>query len=218
MDQRRAGRPSTAVLDRSRIGDAALVLVDESGDFTLPELARRLGVQTSSLYHHVDGRAGVVELLRERIGQEIDDSQLDRRPWDAALTGFCRSYRAAFAAHPRVVPLLTTATIRSPEVLVAYDKMIVLLEEMGVRPQQAMAFLTACENFIIGCALDLAAPDVMWEIPEGADVPHLAEALAVQESPEHRADNAFEYGLATLLGTLRTTVGSGVVDPAGVGR
>lgn len=203
-NQRGAGRPRSAILDRARIGEAALALVDETGDFTLPELARRLGVQTPSLYHHVDGRAGVVELLRERIGMEIDSSQLDLRPWDAALAGFFRSYRAVFAAHPRVIALLATTTIRDPQVLAAYDRMVLLLEEIGVPPHQAMAYLTACENFVIGSALDLAAPDVMWDIPADVQVPHLATALAAQEHPHTRADNAFEYGLATLLQTLGT--------------
>ena len=211
---RRAGRPSRAVLDRDRIGAAALALVDQTGDFTMPELARRLGVQTASLYHHVEGRAGVVELLREQISREMDASELDQRPWTAALAGFFRSYRAVFAAHPRVVPLLTTTTVGSPETIAAYDKMVALLVDAGVATDQAMACLTACENFVIGSALDLAAPEVMWEIPEGVDAPHLASALAAQSNPKSRANTAFEYGLATLLGTLeRSAQGSTPTSP-----
>lgn len=202
VDQRRVGRPSRPVLDRRRIGAAALKLVDETGGFTLPELARRLGVQTPSLYHHVDGRAGVVELLREHMGRDIDTSHLERRPWDVALRGFLRSYRAVFAAHPQAIPLLATSAVRSPEVLAAYEKMLVLLEEVGVPRGEAMAILTACENFVIGSALDFAAPAVMWELPDDVDAPHLASALADQTSPEHRADNAFEFGLSTLLASI----------------
>jgi AcrR family transcriptional regulator len=199
---RRVGRPSRSVLDRDRIGAAALMLVDQSGDFTMPELARRLGVQTASLYHHVEGRAGVVELLREQIAKEMDTSQLDQQPWTVALAGFFRSYRAVFAAHPRVVPLLTTTTIASPATIAAYDTMVALLADAGVPTDQAMACLTACENFVIGSGLDLAAPEVMWEIPDGVEAPHLASALAAQRNPESRANTAFEFGLATLLGAL----------------
>lgn len=199
---RPAGRPAHTVLDRARIGAAALALVDQTGDFTMPALARRLGVQTASLYHHVDGRAGVVELLRERVGHEMDADQLRKRPWDLALAGFFRSYRAAFAAHPRVVPLLTTAPVRAPEIIAAYEEMVGLLEEVGVPVDQAMACLTACENFVIGSALDSAAPDVMWEIPPDLDAPRLRSALAAQANPDHRANNAFEFGLTTLLSTL----------------
>jgi AcrR family transcriptional regulator len=200
---RPAGRPARTLLDRARIGAAALALVDETGDFTMPALARRLGVQTASLYHHVDGRAGVVELLREQIGREMDAGQLAERPWDVALTGFFRSYRAVFAAHPRVVPLLTTAPIRAPEIIAGYEKMVAILqEEVGVPVDHAMECLTACENFVIGSALDSAAPDVMWEIPPDVEAPHLSSALAAQANPESRANNAFEFGLTTLLSTL----------------
>jgi AcrR family transcriptional regulator len=203
VTQRRAGRPRKALLDRARIGEVALEVVDESGDFTLPELARRLGVQTASLYHHVNGRAGVIELLRERIIEEMDPRPLDDRPWDVALSGFFRTYRNAFAAHPRVVPLLTTSTIRAAKVIEAYDKMMGLLAEAGIPVTRALEILTALENHVIGSALDLAAPEVMWEIPEGVDAPRLAAALEAQGSALGRAERAFDFGMETLLAALR---------------
>jgi AcrR family transcriptional regulator len=205
--QRRAGRPRKALLDRARIGEAALALVDQTGDFTLLELARRLGVQPASLYHHVDGRAGVVEVLREQIGDAMDPAPLENESWDLALAGFFRSYRDVFAAHPRVVPLLTTATIRSEVVIRAYDRMIRRLADAGIPADQAMTILTAVENFVIGSALDLAAPDVMWEVPEGVEAPALAAALAAQPSRDKRADVAFEQGLTRLLASLTAEFG-----------
>ncbi|MYW17301.1 TetR family transcriptional regulator, partial [Streptomyces sp. SID2955] len=74
------GRPRTPLLDRERITTTALRLVDETGDFSVPQIARRLGVQTGSVYHHVDGRDGIVELLRERVCAAIDPATLDRTP------------------------------------------------------------------------------------------------------------------------------------------
>ena len=85
--QRRSGRPRTALLDRDRIGAAALALVDQTGDFTLPELAQQLGVRTASLYHHVDGRAGVIELLRAKVKDEMDVTTLDDPSWQVAIGG-----------------------------------------------------------------------------------------------------------------------------------
>ncbi|GAA3664354.1 TetR/AcrR family transcriptional regulator C-terminal domain-containing protein [Nocardioides ginsengisoli] len=210
ITQRRAGRPRKAVLDRAKIGRAALELVDETGDVNLPELARRLGVTTSSLYHHVDGRSGVIELLREQVSTEMDVATLEQHSWDAAIPAFFRSYRSVFAAHPRVVPLLTTTTVRSPQVLAAYDRMVVLLEEVGFPVDRAMEVLTAVESFVVGSALDLAAPDVMWEIPAGVETPRLAAALAHQRDATHRAEAAFECGLRMILtgvgAELRQTV------------
>lgn len=206
--RRRAGRPRTAVLDRQRIGEAALELVDETGDFTLPELARRLGVQTGSLYHHVEGRAGVIELLREQISDQMDPTPLQQHRWDVAIAEFFRSYRAVFAAHPRVVPMLTTTTVRSPRVIAAYEKMAAQLADSGIPISRTMEILTALESFAIGSALDLAAPEVMWEIPDGVDAPHLAAALAAQETPADRAERAFEVGLTTLLDAVRAEAAS----------
>jgi len=207
ITKRGAGRPRKALLDRDRIGVVALELVDASGDFTLPELARRLGVQTASLYHHVDGRAGVIELLREQVSGAMDPTTLDDEPWDVALARFFRSYRQVFAAHPRVVPLLTTATIRSASVIHAYDRMVARLEEAGIPPEKAMRILTALDNFVIGSALDLAAPDVMWEVPEGVVVPALSAALAAQPVNRKRADEAFEEGLGRLLASVAAEFG-----------
>jgi AcrR family transcriptional regulator len=207
ITQRRAGRPRKAVLDRERIGEAALALVDETGDFTLPALARRLGVQPASLYHHVDGRSGVVELLREQVNDAMDPTPLEDEPWNLALAGFFRSYRDVFAAHPRVVPLLTTATVRSAKVIRAYDRMVSRLTEAGIPPEKAMTILTALDSFVIGSALDLAAPEVMWEVPDGVDAPALTSALAAQPLNHKRADDAFEEGLTRLLDSVAAEFG-----------
>jgi AcrR family transcriptional regulator len=199
---RPAGRPRRAVLDKDRIAEAAMAIVDETGDFTLPELARRLGVQAASIYHYVDGRAGVIELLRGRIGGLIDPAPLERQPAEVALRAYFRSYRDVFAAHARVLPLLATTTVRSPEVIPAYERVIALLRETGVPPGDVMAVLTAMENFILGSALDLAGPEVMWDVPPGVEAPFLNEALAAQPEGTRRADRAFELGLDTMLGLM----------------
>ncbi|GAA2111109.1 TetR/AcrR family transcriptional regulator C-terminal domain-containing protein [Kitasatospora saccharophila] len=189
------GRPSKALLDRERIGATALALVDESGDFSVPQIARRLGVQTASVYHHVDGRAGIVELLRVQVSAAIDLTTLDLRPWDAALEAWARSYRAAFAAHPRTILLLTTSQVAAPEVLDQYERAAALLLDSGFPPPTAMPLLTAVENLVLGSVLDLAAPETVWD--PTADTPRLAEAL--RAAGPGRSDAAFDLALTALL-------------------
>jgi hypothetical protein len=65
---------------------------------------------------------------------DMDFSPTDLRPWTVACDWVARSYRASFAAHPRVVPLLTTHPVRSPGVLAACDKVFSVLREAG-RPE-----------------------------------------------------------------------------------
>lgn len=165
------GRPRTSLLDRERITTTALQLVDEQGDFSVPQIAKRLGVQTGSVYHHVDGRDGIVELLRERVASAIDPKTLDITPWDAALESWARSYRAAFAAHPRAIPLLMTSPVRAPRVLEQYERAVALLLNAGFAPHSVMPLLIALENLILGSALDLTAPETMWELTEETATP-----------------------------------------------
>ncbi|MGP3959719.1 TetR/AcrR family transcriptional regulator C-terminal domain-containing protein [Nonomuraea sp. 3N208] len=187
------GRPRTPLLDRERITTTALELVDAHGEFSVPQIARRLGVQTGSVYHHVDGRDGIVELLRERVAQHIDVTALDLRPWDAALTAWARSYRAAFAAHPRAIPMLMTSPVRAPRVLEQYERAVILLLDAGFPLPDVMPVIVALENVVLGSALDLAAPETMWEIADDTATPRLAEAL--DAIGDNRADRAFELAL-----------------------
>jgi AcrR family transcriptional regulator len=195
------GRPRTPLLDRERITTTALELVDEKGEFSVPQIARRLGVQTGSLYHHVDGRDGIVELLRERVSAGIDIATLDVRPWDEALRAWARSYRAAFAAHPRAIPLLMTNPVRAPRVLEQYERAVSLLLDTGFPPPDVMPVIVALENVVLGSALDLSAPEAMWELADDTATPRLAEAL--EAAGERRADRAFELALEGFLSHAR---------------
>jgi hypothetical protein len=84
----------------------------------------------------------------------------------------------------------------------AYERLAALLLEIGIPAGDVMALLTAVENFILGSALDLAAPEIMWDIPDGVEAPHLTEALAAQPAGTRRADRAFELGLDTMLSLM----------------
>ena len=46
-------RPSKNILSPSIIAEAALTMVERDHDFTIPGIAKELGVNPSSLYHHV---------------------------------------------------------------------------------------------------------------------------------------------------------------------
>ncbi|MFE0860537.1 TetR/AcrR family transcriptional regulator [Streptomyces rochei] len=207
------GRPRKALLDRTRIGRTALELVDETGDFTLPEVARRLGVQTASVYHHVDGRAGVIELLRDRVADGLDAGALDQRPWDTALTLWARSYRAAFAAHPRAIPMLMTAPVRAPRVIEQYERLAGLLLETGFAPEAVMPIITGLDNIVLGSALDMSAPQEMWVVAGDAEAPHLALAQSAAARPA-RAERAFDLTLAGFVDHCRGLLEEGRPAPA----
>ncbi len=54
---------------------------------------------------------------------------------------------------------------------------------------------------MLGSALDLAAPEAMWELTDRTPTPRLAGALAAVG--DGRADRAFEVGLTAFLNHAR---------------
>ena len=209
--RRRVGRPSEQVLSRVRIIETALDLFDEHGgeSFGMRDLASRLGVRASALYNHVANKDDVLRGIREVVAGRISVVELERDPWDRALAAWARSYRAAFAAHPPTVAMLAVMPFDpESEVFPAYDRIIRLLVAEGWSRAEALNVLVAIESFILGSALDAAAPADMLHPGDRDDVPSFTAAYAeraarVAESGTSPAELAFESGLRLLIGGLR---------------
>nr|WP_079085694.1 TetR/AcrR family transcriptional regulator C-terminal domain-containing protein [Streptomyces dysideae] len=84
-----------------------------------------------------------------------------------------------------------------------YERAVTLLLNAGFAAGEVMPLLIALENLVLGSALDLAAPEKMWELTDGTPTPRLAEAPAAVG--EGRADRAFEVGLTGFLSLARAT-------------
>jgi AcrR family transcriptional regulator len=174
-------------------------LVNTTGEFTIPELARRLKVSPSSLYNHVSGREQIVELLREQAMSAVvlpaDDQD---RPWNETVAEIMRSYRRSYARYPRLIPLLTTHAVNSGHAFTMYNALATTLNRAGFSDGDTLRVITLMDCFVLGSALDLAAPVEPWE--SGAEVgPELAAALATGGAKPARADDAFEFGLDVVL-------------------
>jgi AcrR family transcriptional regulator len=193
------GRPPVPLLSTDRIASAALDLVNSGGGFTIPELARKLKVSPSSLYNHVSGREQIVELLRERAMSEVElPADSPDRPWTDVVADIMRSYRRSYARYPRLIPLLTLHAVNSSQAFRMYNALAVTLRRAGFDPADTLRVITLLDCFVLGSALDLAAPEAPWE--SGAEVgPELAAALAASSPKPDRADDHFEFGLAVLL-------------------
>lgn len=106
--------PPKAGLDHAAVVQAAVALADTAGieQFTLADLATRLGVRTPSLYNHVAGLAGLRRDLAV-LGTRQLCARMSRaaigKSGDAATLAVAQAYRAFVAAHPG----LYAATVRS---------------------------------------------------------------------------------------------------------
>ncbi|OXM65872.1 TetR family transcriptional regulator [Amycolatopsis vastitatis] len=190
------------LLDTDAILDAALACVDATGRLTMAELATRLGVSASSIYHHFSGRTAIVEALRERMATAIDPPPLDESDWGEQIGRWMRGYRRVLAEHPALIPLLNEQTMTAGPVLHAYESIAVLLRRTGVPVREIVLWIGALDCYALGAALDLAAPDEVWRL-ERDDLPTLGAAIGAAPRGRDRADEAFDLGLDALLTGLR---------------
>ncbi len=201
-------RPRQAILSKRLIFSSALELIDKTGRFTVPELAQRLGVSVSSLYHHVAGRAAVVEGIRGLLAEQIDGADA-ARPWPERVRRWAESYRAAFAGHPAAIPLLVGQTITDSTTLAAYDTIAEVLTGAGLTGEQVVTAVIMLDTLCLGAALDTAAPTTVWSA-DGRDSA-LGRALAAVPVGAEPSRTAFERQLTLIIDSLaeQTAVRSG---------
>lgn len=113
----RSHRPAPArePLTRERIVETALTYCDTHGysAMTMRSLAAELGVQPMSLYHHVEGREGIIAgMIEAMLAQtEIAASASDWREWVDKVFDALRSIARR---HPGALEVVLTAPTSGP--------------------------------------------------------------------------------------------------------
>lgn len=200
------------MLSRERIVRAALTLIDEVGAdaFSVNALATRLEVSPSSLYNHVSGKDDLLIGVQEVITDAIESAMFATQSWADAAAAWARSYRAAFVRHPHAIPLFATSPVAGAiRTMQMYERVVRGFEHAGWVPERIIPAVIALESFILGSALDAAAPTGLLS-PGGASdhVPQLSAAVEAHEraaaaSSMSGADVAFETGLTAMISGLQ---------------
>lgn len=199
------GRPTRPLLSRRAIAEAALALVDQEGPeaASVRRIAGKLNVHPTSLYNHVPTRGDIIEDVRGLISQNIDSSALEEQPWKHGVLAWAHSYRNAFAAHPRIIPLLMTSRASSPVTLSMYDTFVAAARKEGWDLPDILPLLTAMESFILGSVLDMTGPAVLFDpVGQEENIPDFAAAYATltsQDPEDPVATRAFELGMQMLI-------------------
>lgn len=195
-------RPRQPLLSRQRIVEVATTIVDAEGLDALStrRLAEELGVRAPSLYNHFGTKDEIVDAVGDAIVAGVDLSMFGRDPWPDALAAWGRAYRAAFAAHPNVVPFLARGPARRPAQLRLADAVYGALVEAGWPPSYATRIGATMRYFVAGSALGSFALGFVDDpaLYEGR-YPHLGDAHKLREHRSRVDDGAFELGLTTLV-------------------
>lgn len=181
QEKPKRGRPAKAKLTEDGIATAALELIDERGwaAFSMNALAVKLNVRTPSLYHHIEGQAELIDLVRIRIVRKIETASLAKLDWEQAIRVFGMSYYRAFVGHPNVIQILSVTPINDPETFQMYEAFLAALDREGWSGERALEILSGLEYLALGSAYEANASAAMLnaERARASNAPILARSI-----------------------------------------
>ncbi|MEO3829145.1 TetR/AcrR family transcriptional regulator C-terminal domain-containing protein [Actinomadura sp. B10D3] len=202
-------RPSKPLLSRESIAAAALEMTSETGGFTVPDLARRLGVRPSSLYNHVSGRAEIVELIRRRLHEAMAVRVDVAGDWAEVIRHVASAQRASMARHPWVIPLLATSPAGLDDTITTLENVATVLSRAGFADRDVMLAIAMIDIVTIGASLDLVSPEDLYPAEVLAEATTLARVVRSAPPGVTRADAAFEFTLELVIEALRARLRRG---------
>ena len=198
-------RPTTAKLDQARIRAAALALVDAEGleGLSMRRLATALDVSAASLYFHYATKDELLEAVAADVLANVDTAAFTRG-WEPGVRAWARSLRAALAAHPRLVPVLSHAPGRRTDALQRADDVHGGLVAAGWPPREATMIGAAAKYLVFGAALGSFAEGFAADPEVYADrYPHLGQAHRLAARAAEVDRESFEFALEQLIAGLR---------------
>jgi len=199
-------RPTTPLLSRALIVEAAVAIIDSEGTdgLSMRRLASALGVRSPSIYHHFRNKDEILGAVVDGIHARIDLGRAGP-DWETALTSYAYQLRAALIEHPHVVEFLALRPVTKDAGLRIYEHMISTLMRAGWTVTFSRDVTIAVENLVYGAALMANAPNIELTADLRARYPTLASFA--DQPPHERPDDGFETGFRALIEGLRQTRG-----------
>jgi AcrR family transcriptional regulator len=145
-------------------------------------VARELGVEAMSLYHHVAGKDALLDAVVERIFASIELPELER-PWRTAMRERAVSARGVLAAHPWALGLIESRRTPSRSLLRHHDRVLGCLLRAGFSPTLAGHAFSVIDAYVYGFVL--TESNLPFTVDEGAEayVEELGALLSAEELP-----------------------------------
>jgi AcrR family transcriptional regulator len=199
-------------LTRDRVIEAALRVMDEEGleAVSMRRVAREVGVEAMSLYHHVEDKEDLLDGICEHVmaGFEFPEPVED---WAENCRRGARAWRRLLQSHPAVMRLLAEqrGPVRTVDPMRPMEFALRLLRGAGLSDRDTAQAFHAFGGYIQGFVMM-----ELGSIAGGTDEAHLkAHAELVSALPEEfealvavspyfaecGADEQFEFGLDLLI-------------------
>ncbi len=197
-------RPSKPLISRSAAVQASIDIIDNEGldAFSLPRLAKHMGVQAPSLYHHFADKSEILSAIARYIGGEAV-TRPRRAPgpdWPEYFVALGLNFRQSVLRHRNAAPILVEHLPR--ETLTgSFEHAAAFLNDSGVPVEVHIEILDGIETLCIGAVLVEAVRRSRGRhVPfPGVDPvahPHLTKAL---DSNELTAKQLFAERIRSFL-------------------
>lgn len=146
-------RANQTQLTREQIVAAAMKLIDEHGleGYSMRQLGVELGVDPSTVYYHVPGKAALYDLIVDEIVAGIDLSVDDpSASFEERVVAAGWEYRGALLRHPKAAPLVAVRSLRTPVQLRVIERLAQIFLDAGFSPGETMVAVDVCGLTILG--------------------------------------------------------------------
>ena len=154
-------------LSADRIVTAAEVVAARSGmhGVSMRTVARELGVEAMSLYHHVAGKEQLLDAMAESLMERITPPDA-RSTWQDGLRSYAHSQFAVLRDRPWGLPLLESRRQPGPAVLARHEAVLECLRSDGFGVREATHAFSIVDSYVRGFVLTLQ--NLPFEAGEGA--------------------------------------------------
>jgi AcrR family transcriptional regulator len=169
-------RPSTpaprAPLTREAIVDAAIRVLDAHGmdGLSMRRVGEELGTGAGSLYWHVRNKEELIQLVFERVTEQMVLPEPDPARWKEQLRDLMQEMRARLKSHRDVARLSLGRVPMGPTVAMTNEWLFRLLKPVGI-PDPVIAFIGDMAALYVGAhafeeSLGLSSPTGEEMAPE----------------------------------------------------
>jgi AcrR family transcriptional regulator len=201
-------------LTRERVLGAAVELADAEGlkALSMRRLAKALGVEAMTLYHHVSSKAEMLNAIVDLVEGEIDLPS-GAGTWREGLRRVALSYRQVHSTHPWAATMALSPTGPRPSRQRYMEAVLGCLTDAGLTPSQVDHGYHVIDSYIAGFTLWVSqldiAPEELDELAQsflreiGDEQPHLAAHVRWHLQPPDPGDaGTFAFGLDLILDGL----------------
>jgi AcrR family transcriptional regulator len=205
---------------KERAMEVALALADGGGieALSMRKLAKELGVEAASLYHHVRNKDEILDGLVELVSAEMPPPRRDVE-WRVAMRERSRATREVLTRHPWAVSLMASRMTPGQATLGHLDAGIGIMRDAGFPVELAAHGISLVDSYVHGFVLqevnlpfksteELTAMTgaIMDQFPAN-DFPHLFEVAVVNVlQPGYEYGAEFTYGLDLILNGLHAAL------------